>query len=88
MFACGRLIGVVTEHHPAEGTEVLTIRPLVTLFAAQHADQLAQWRKALPQLPRRADQIADVTPPTAAQLAGRRAQVAAARLAPTVAGRS
>ena len=84
MFACGRLIGVVTEHHPAEGTEVLTIRPLVTLFAAQHADQLAQWRKALPQLPARADQIADVTPPTAAQLAGRRAQVAAARLAPTV----
>ena len=84
VFAGGRIIGVVAHHHLRESAGVLTIRPLTGLFAAASPKELASWREALPQLTGSADQLANITPFTEAELAERRAQRAAVRLAPRV----
>gem|GEM_PF-5011637 len=84
VFASGRIVGVVAQHHRDESAGVLTVRPLTDLFTTQSAEQLVRWQQALPQLGSSADELANVTPPTAAELTERRAQRVAAGLAPPV----
>ena len=82
VWAGGRLIGVVTEHYPGDSRAGLTIEPVEQLFLRAAEPSQSEWRKALPQLPDGARSLRMVTPPTAKQLADRRAQDAAHSLLP------
>jgi tetratricopeptide (TPR) repeat protein len=80
VWASGRLVGVVGQHYPGEGTGTLTLRPFAGLL--DDAARVHQWRQnALPRLPER---LEEVTPPTARELVSRRAQRVARALAPDV----
>lgn len=53
VWADQRLVGVVGQHHPSEGRDTLTARPLEALLSGP-ADRSARWREALgPRLPSR-----------------------------------
>jgi tight adherence protein B len=54
VWADGRLVGVVAEHHAGEGRGTLTVCPIEELFQASAADPFKRWREALgPRLPAR-----------------------------------
>ena len=76
VWASGRLIGVVGQHHPREGLATLTVCPVEQLFGSASEDQLQAWRAALPQLPATAGALWLATPPTV-----RKIEVARARRA-------
>lgn len=85
VFAHGHLVAVVGQHHPTESTGTLTARPLrlpddvaATLGLPPDPARVA-WADLLPQL---AEPLPVVTPPTARDLASRRAQAAALQLIP------
>ena len=85
VWANGRLIGVVAQHHPGEGTGSLTVRPIVALFQPASAAQLANWQAALgPRLPGRAWDLWLVTPEGLPHRAIERALEAARELAPAI----
>jgi hypothetical protein len=84
VWAGGRLIGVVAEHHPGDSPAGLTIEPLEQLFLSASERHQSAWRNALPQLPAGADGLWMATPPTPTQLADRQAQRTAHSLAPEV----
>ncbi|WIM92550.1 serine protease [Actinoplanes oblitus] len=77
-----RLLGVVGQHHPAEGAGVLTVRPLANLYAGADAAAIARWRQALAHLPESVDGLVPIDPPSLRQSEVRRAQRVAGRLAP------
>ncbi len=85
VFVSGRLVGVVGQHHPSEGTDALTVRPLRLPDDAAAALSLgpdpvrAAWADALPQL---VEPLPEITPPTVRELAAKRAHAAARRLLP------
>ena len=84
VWASGRLVGVVGQHHPRQGLGVLTVRPLSGLFEALSAEELVSWQEALPQLAARAEDLSLATLPSSRELAERRAQRQAADLLPPV----
>ena len=84
VWAGGRLIGVVGQHHPTENRATLTVRPIEALFTDANTTQLSGWRDALSHLSARVENLWTVTPPTSRDLAIRRANQAAMRLAPQV----
>ena len=84
VWASGRLIGVVGQHHPREGLATLTVRPLEQLFGCASAAELQAWRTALPQLPATAGDLWLATPPTIRKIEVARARRAAEALAPRV----
>ena len=84
VWASGRLVGLVGQHHPRQGPGMLTVRPLSGLFEAVTAGALAAWHGALPQLAARAEDLSLATPPSARELTARRAQRSAAKWAPRV----
>jgi hypothetical protein len=84
VWASGRLIGVVGQHHPREGLATLTVCPVEQLFGSVSEDQLEAWRAALPQLPATAGNLWLATPPTFRQIGVARARRAAEALAPRV----
>ena len=84
VWASGRLIGVVGQHHPREGLATLTVRPVEQLFGSASEDQLQAWRAALPQLPATAEDLWLATPPTVRKIEVARARRAAEALAPRV----
>jgi lipopolysaccharide biosynthesis regulator YciM len=84
VWASGRLVGVVGQHHPREGPATLTVCPVRQLFGSASADQLAAWRSALPRLPATAADLRLATPPTVRKIEVRRARLAAEALAPRV----
>ena len=79
----GRLIGVVGQHHPREGTGALTVRSVSPLTDV-HIETTAAWRKALPQLPAPGVALDCVTPRATRELVFDRAHEAASALAPPV----
>lgn len=85
VFAHGHLVAVVGQHHPTEGTATLTAWPLrlpddiATTLGLPPDPIRAAWAGLLPQL---AEPLPVVTPPTARDLASRRAQAAARQLLP------
>ena len=81
VWAGGQLIGVVGQHYPQEGRASLTVRPIEALFTNADATQLLGWHDALGA---RVEDLRTVTPPTTRDLAIRRANQAAKRLAPEV----
>lgn len=83
VWAEGRLIGVVGEHHPGEGPGVLTVYPLENLFD-EISERLARWTAALPQLAASRDELLAVAPPVARHIDVLRAQRAVDALAPLV----
>ena len=84
VWASGRLIGVVGQHHPPEGPARLTVRPVEQLFGCATGAELEAWRTALPQLPSVAEGLWLATPPTARKIERARAMQAAEALAPRV----
>jgi hypothetical protein len=84
VWASGRLVGVVGQHHPREGPGMLTVRPLTALFEAVTVEELAVWQQALPQLPARAEDLSLAALPSVRELVVRRAQKAANDLVPKV----
>jgi SOS-response transcriptional repressor LexA len=84
VWASGRLIGVVGQHHPREGLATLTVCPIERLFGSESEDQLEAWRTALPQLPATAEDLWLATPPTVRKIEVARARRAAEALAPRV----
>ena len=84
VWASGRLVGVVGQHHPREGLATLTVRPIEQLFGSASEDQLEAWRTALPQLPATAANLWLATPPTVRKIEVARARRAAEALAPRV----
>ena len=84
VWASGRLIGVVGQHHPREGLGTLTVRPVEQLFGCATAAGLDAWRAALPQLPATAEGLWLATPPTVRKIEVARARRAAEALAPPV----
>ena len=84
VWASGRLIGVVGQHHPREGLATLTVCPVDQLFGSASADQLQAWRAALPQLPATAEDLWLATPPTLKKIEVARARRAVEALAPRV----
>jgi Trypsin-like peptidase domain len=83
VWASGRLIGVVGQHHPREGLATLTVCPVEQLFGSASEDQLEAWRTALPQLPTVED-LWLATPPTLKKIEVVRARRAVEALAPRV----
>lgn len=85
LFTQGRLVGVVGQHHPSEGTDTLTARPLlvpddIATRLGLPADPVRHaWKELLPQL---GGPLPVVTPPTKRELSAKRAQAAARRLLP------
>ncbi len=84
VWATGRLIGVVSQHHPREGPATLTVCPVEQLFGSASAEQLQAWRAALPQLPATAEDLWLATPPTLKKIEVARARRAVEALAPRV----
>ena len=84
VWASGRLIGVVGQHHPQEGLATLTVCPVEQLFGCASAAVLEAWRMALPQLPTTAENLLLATPPTVRKIEVRRARRAAEAFAPPV----
>jgi hypothetical protein len=89
VWANGRLIGVVGQHHPLEGTGSLTVRPIEALFREweRTSDQkrLAEWQGALgPALPGRMWNLWLVRPGGVRHRAIERALEVASDLAPHV----
>jgi len=84
VWASGRLIGVVGQHHPREGLATLTVCTIEQLFGSASEDQLEAWHAALPQLPATAGCLRLATPPTARKIEVTRARRAAEALAPRV----
>jgi Trypsin-like peptidase domain len=84
VWASGRLVGVVGQHHPREGPATLTVCPVEKLFGAASEDQLQAWRAALPQLPATAGDLREATPPTVRKIEVARARRAAEALSPRV----
>ena len=84
VWATGRLIGVVGQHHPREGHATLTVCPVEQLFGSASAGQLQAWRAALPQLPATAEDMWLATPPTPRKIEVARARRAVEALAPRV----
>jgi tetratricopeptide (TPR) repeat protein len=84
VWASGRLIGVIGQHHSQEGLATLTVRPVEGLFDPAVADGLGEWRQALGSLPETAAELWLASPPTERQLTVERAMGAARPLAPPV----
>ena len=84
VWASGRLIGVVGQHHPQEGLASLTVCPVEQLFGPASEGQLGAWRTALPHLPASAENLWLATPPTARKIQVARARRAAEASAPRV----
>ena len=84
VWASGRLVGVVGQHHLREGLATLTVRPIEQLLGSVSEDQLEAWRAALPQLPATAADLWLATPPTVRKIEVARARRAAEALAPGV----
>ena len=84
VWAGGRLIGVIGQHYPRENRGTLAVRPIEALFAEEDATQLVHWRNASSQLSVRVEDLWAVTPPSTRDLAVRRANQAAMRLAPEI----
>ena len=84
VWASGRLVGVVGQHHPGEGLATLTVCPVEQLFGSASEDQLEAWRAALPQLPVTAGNLWLATPPTVRKIEVARARRAAEALSPRV----
>ena len=79
-----RLVGVVGQHHPAEGRGRLSVRPIEELFSHATAGHLSSWRAALPQLPAAPADLEVAAPPTTRKIEVARARRAAHRWAPLV----
>lgn len=60
-----RLIGIVGQHHPAEGPGTLTVRPIDELYSRATEDQLREWQAELPQLPEAAERLVVAAPRSA-----------------------
>ena len=85
VWADGRIVGVVAQHHPGDGLGALTIRPFEELLRGLPASELATWREALdPRLPARAGDLWTVVRQSTAQRALQRAVRSAEALAPQV----
>jgi tetratricopeptide (TPR) repeat protein len=84
VWATGRLVGVVGQHHRGEGLGSLSVRPLEELFSHASAACLADWRAVLPQLPVTSDKLWVSTPPAARRIEVARARRAVEALAPVV----
>ena len=84
VWASGRLVGVVGQHHPREGLATLTVCPVEQLFGSASEDQLEAWLAALPQLPAAAGNLRRATPPTVRKIEVARARRAAEALVPRV----
>jgi tetratricopeptide (TPR) repeat protein len=79
VWANGRLVGVVGQHFPEEGTGTLTVRPFASVL--DEPTLAGEWRLALPLIP---EHLEVVTPPSTTDLAAERAAQAAGALAPRV----
>ena len=84
VWASGKLIGVVGQHHPQEGLATLTVCPVEQLFGSASDDQLQAWRAALPELPATAADLWLATPPTVRKIEVARARRAAEAVSPRV----
>ena len=84
VWASGRLIGVIGQHHPQEGLATLTVCPVEQLFGCAPEDQLEAWHAALPQLPATAGNLWLATPPTVRKIVEARARQAAEAFSPRV----
>jgi Trypsin-like peptidase domain len=82
VWASGRLIGVVGQHHPREGLATLTVCPVEQILGSASENQLAAWHAALPQLPATAGNLWLATPPTARKIEVARARRAVEALSP------
>ncbi|MFI7582051.1 trypsin-like serine protease [Kocuria kalidii] len=82
VWADQRIIGVVAQHHPDEGTDVLTVKPLETLFTSS-TGLVDQWCTALgPVLPKRPGDLWLVRRATAGEAEVQQAREIAARYSP------
>jgi hypothetical protein len=62
VWADGRVVGVIAQHHPTEGRGTLTVRPLEELFRCATREELSAWQKALgPVLPTQVRGLWEVT---------------------------
>ena len=84
VWANGRLIGVIGQHHPPEGLATLTVCPIEQLFGFASKAELNAWRTALPQLPPIAEGLWLTTLPAVRKIELPRARRAAEALAPRV----
>jgi hypothetical protein len=77
VFSRGRIIGLVAEHHRADGLGRLTATRVDHWYEHLAVEQLDQLRTLLPALPADASGLVDVLPPTSGELleAGYTAQV-------------
>jgi Trypsin-like peptidase domain len=83
VWADGRLVGVVAEHHAGEGRGTLTVRPVEELFQASAAEPIKRWREALgPRLPARPGDLWLVRRQNVGEVALEQAYQVAAALAP------
>ena len=81
VWASGRLIGVVGQHHPREGLGILAVHPIDQLFGFAYGAEMNAWRTALPQLPPVSESLWLATPPTARKIEVARARRASEAIA-------
>jgi hypothetical protein len=84
VWADGRLVGVVGQHHERDPPAILTVLPVEEVFAHASAHKIRRWQQALDEaLPASANELAVATPPTRRTTEEGRARRVAA-LAPLV----
>jgi tetratricopeptide (TPR) repeat protein len=82
VWGANRIVGVVAQHHPGDGRGTLTVLTIEDLLG--DAVDAARWAGALYSAPGSPGVLSLATSPTERQLTVRRAQSAAARVAPDV----
>jgi tetratricopeptide (TPR) repeat protein len=68
VFSAGRIIGLVAQHHRADGLGRLAASRMDRWYERLAADRLEQLREVLPELPVQPAGLLEVVPPTAGEL--------------------